>query len=99
MNDFLPIGSVVLLKGGVKKIMVVGYMAIDQRNQEKIYDYCGCIYPEGLLKSDQALLFDRNQIESICFEGYKNEEFELFVSQLVDVENHLHRDNSIDILE
>ena len=63
MEELLPIGSVVLLQDGVKKIMITGYMAVNQEDEQKIYDYSGCIYPEGLLSSDQCLLFFHNQIK------------------------------------
>ena len=35
---FLPIGSVVLLKGATKKVMVTGFCSIPNNNKNKIYD-------------------------------------------------------------
>lgn len=100
MKDLLPIGSVVLLKDGVKKIMVIGYMAVDQDTPEKIYDYSGCIYPEGLLSSDQTLLFYHDQINQVFFEGYCGEEYTLFQEQLSEVQKRLSsKGNQVDTLE
>ncbi len=100
MRDLLPIGSVVLLKGAVKKIMIIGYMAIDKENTSKTYDYSGCIYPEGLLSSDQTLLFDHEQINQVFFEGYQNEESELFKNQLKEVHKQLTESKkTLDTLE
>ena len=35
-DKYLPIGSVVLLKGGTKKVMITGFCSIAEENQEKI---------------------------------------------------------------
>ena len=72
-EKYLPIGTVVLLKGGKKRAMITGFCSIAQENQEKIYDYSGCVYPEGYLSSNQVCLFDHDQIEKIFFEGFVDE--------------------------
>lgn len=84
-EKYLPIGTVVLLKGGRKRAMITGFCSVAQENQEKIYDYSGCVYPEGYLSSNQICLFDHEQIGEICFIGYENEEEESFKKQLNDV--------------
>ena len=81
-EKFLPIGTVVLLKGGKKRPMITGFCSIAQENQEKIYDYSGCVYPEGYLSSNQVCLFDHNQIEKIFFLGYEDEEEKMFKDKL-----------------
>ena len=44
----LPIGSVVSLYGGEKRLMILGYVKYLQGDDSgKVYDYCGCTYPEG----------------------------------------------------
>lgn len=100
MQELLPIGSVVLLKDGIKKLMITGYMAMEKNDSNKIYDYSGCIYPEGLLSSEQSLLFYHQQIEQVYFEGYKGEEYVLFQTQLKEIQKQLEKTNeSIDTLE
>lgn len=84
-EKFLPIGSVVLLDGGKKKVMVTGFCSISTDNKTRVYDYSGCIYPEGYLSSNQICLFDHEQIEEIYFIGYENEEEEEFKKQLNEV--------------
>ncbi|MCI8467728.1 MAG: DUF4176 domain-containing protein [Bacilli bacterium] len=98
MEELLPIGSVVLLQDGVKKIMITGYMAVNQEDEQKIYDYSGCIYPEGLLSSDQCLLFFHNQIKEVFFEGYKGEEYQLFCHQLEEIQNRLTSKDTIETI-
>ena len=61
-EKFLPIGTVVLLKGGRKRAMITGFCSVAQENPEKIYDYSGCVYPEGYLSSNQVCLFDEEKV-------------------------------------
>ena len=84
-DKFLPIGSVVLLKGGTKKAMITGFCSVAEDDRTKVYDYSGCIYPEGYLNSNQICLFDHDQIEEIFYLGYENEEEEEFKKSLDDI--------------
>lgn len=81
-EKYLPIGTVVLLKGGKKRAMITGFCSVAQENQEKIYDYSGCVYPEGYLSSNQVCLFDHEQIEKIFFLGFEDEEEKVFKDKL-----------------
>ena len=81
-EKYLPIGTVVLLKGGKKRAMITGFCSVAQENQEKIYDYSGCVYPEGYLSSNQVCLFDHDQIDRIFFLGYEDEEEKAFKEKL-----------------
>lgn len=81
-EKYLPIGSVVLLKGGTKKAMITGYCMKTKENPNKIYDYNGCPFPEGTLKSDLSLVFDHSQIEQVFFTGFKNEESDSFFEKI-----------------
>jgi hypothetical protein len=82
IEKFLPIGSVVLLKNGKKRIMITGYCIVEQENSGNIYDYCGVIYPEGMLSSKQTLLFNHNQISTISYLGLIDQEFRNFENKL-----------------
>lgn len=81
-EKYLPIGTVVLLKGGKKRAMITGFCSVAQENQEKIYDYSGCVYPEGYLSSNQVCLFDHDQIDKIFFLGFEDEEEKAFKEKL-----------------
>ena len=81
-EKFLPIGSVVLLKGGKKRAMITGFCSVAQEKPDKIYDYSGCVYPEGYLSSNQVCLFDHDQIDKIFFLGYEDEEEKAFKDKL-----------------
>lgn len=73
-EKYLPIGTVVLLKGGTKKVMINGYCAVAEDNKNKIYDYRGCPFPEGVIESNGVALFDHSQINEIIHMGFKNAE-------------------------
>lgn len=81
-NKYLPIGTVVLLKEATKTIMITGYLPTEEGKNNKIYDYIGCLYPEGYLSSDQNLLFNQNQIDKVFFVGYETEEQPEFYKEL-----------------
>lgn len=71
---FLPVGTVVMLKGGSKRVMIAGFCAMSEEAGEKVYDYSGCLYPEGFISSNQTCLFDHEQIEKVYFKGLIDEE-------------------------
>jgi len=77
-EKFLPIGTVVMLKGGTKRVMITGFCAFaneEKKNTErKIWDYSGCLYPEGFISSDQVCLFDHKQIEELYHLGLCEDE-------------------------
>ena len=81
-EKFLPVGSVVLLKGGKKRVMVIGFCAMSKENEGKIFDYSGCLYPEGLIASNQTCLFNHDQIEKVFFKGFVDNEETEFKNKL-----------------
>jgi len=74
LEKFLPIGSVILLKGGEKRLMITGYCLITKQDVNKVYDYSGCLYPEGIITSEHTALFNHDQIEKVFCLGYSDEE-------------------------
>ena len=83
-EKFLPIGTVVMLAGGTKRLMITGFGAIQETNKEKIWDYSGCIYPEGFLTSKQICLFDHEQIQKIYHFGLAEDEEEKNFKETLD---------------
>ena len=81
----LPIGTGVRLKGGQKRAMITGFCITPDEDKTKAYDYSGCIYPEGVIKSNQVLLFDHNQIEKIYHLGLIDEEEKTFKNKLKEI--------------
>jgi len=34
-----------------KRLMITGFCSVEEGKQEKMWDYSGCMYPEGFLSS------------------------------------------------
>ncbi len=84
-KDLLPIGSVVLLQGGTKKLMIIGIKPIkkdESKQTEEMYDYIGIPYPEGFISSEYNFLFNHSEINDVIFKGYNNPEREIFLNVL-----------------
>lgn len=80
--DLLPIGSIVLLKGAEKRLMVYGVKQHDPENSEVEFDYCGVVYPEGNLGGETTFLFNHDDIGMVQFRGYEDEERKVFLRNL-----------------
>ncbi len=84
MKNYLPIGSIVLLKNGQKRIMIYG------RRQKRVtdnheYDYIACLYPEGNIDENYMYLFNHEDIDTVVFRGYSDVEEEVFIERLNQV--------------
>ena len=83
-EKFLPIGSVVLLKEAVQKVMITGFLLKNEEDGQ-VYDYCGCIYPFGELSLNAAMMFNHDKIDTVFFKGYTNDEEVMFKKQLNEI--------------
>ena len=72
-DEFLPIGSVVLLEGGNKRIMICGRIQA-QAGSDIIYDYSARYYPEGIVDPKSMFFFNRDAIETVYFRGYEDQD-------------------------
>ncbi len=83
-SKYLPLGTVILLKGATKKLMITGYCSYDPTNKEKVYDYTGCFFPIGIINSQQMALFNHNEIAKIYYFGLNDEESKAYRKILKD---------------
>lgn len=81
MKEYLPIGSIVLLNNGTKRIMIYGRKQISMDTGE-IYDYVACFYPEGNISQEYTFLFNNEDIREVLFRGFSDEENEEFLKVL-----------------
>ena len=84
-EKFLPIGTVVLLKGGTKRMMITGYCMASPQKPDVIFDYAGCVFPEGFILDNKVGLFNHDEIERIDHMGLSDDEQKAFVSKLKEV--------------
>lgn len=70
----LTIGSIVYLKEGTQKIMILNRgPLIEIENSVQMFDYSGCVYPAGLVP-EQVLYFNDENIDKVLFEGFSDED-------------------------
>jgi len=81
MKNYLPIGSVVLLKEADKRIMIIG-LAQKEAETETVWDYSAVLYPEGLLDPSKLYLFNHDKLQTIFFIGFQDPEGIQFLSDI-----------------
>ena len=80
MDKYLPIGSVVLLKNGTKRVMIYGRKQIHIETGKE-WDYLACLYPEGNINEEFMYLFNHDQIDKVYYLGYRDDEEVIFVEE------------------
>lgn len=73
MNNLLPIGSVVLLRGMENRTMIIGRFQKDKSTGES-FDYAGCSYPMGIQDSKKVRLFNEQDICALFSIGFQDQE-------------------------
>lgn len=73
MINYLPIGTVVTLVNGTKKIMIFGRRQF-QAGHTMEWDYVACLYPEGNITDEYNIFFNHGEIDTVYFNGYEDEE-------------------------
>lgn len=84
MKEYLPIGSIVILNEGKKKLMIYGRKQTEIKTNIE-YDYVSCLYPEGNINQDYMFLFNNEDIKEVVFRGYSNSEDEEFLDKLNEI--------------
>ena len=80
IEKYLPIGTVVTLKKGTKKIMITGYLPTTEDN--KVFEYSACLFPEGVISSDEVLVFNQDQIDTIHYLGLTDQDYKDFNKEI-----------------
>jgi len=74
MSTLLPIGSIIYLKEGNQKLMILNRAPqVELENKIQMFDYSASPYPVGLV-ADQVLYFNAENIDRVLFEGYIDDE-------------------------
>ena len=92
MKELFPIGTVVLLREGTKPVMIIGFYVSGEKD-DKIYDYLGCLYPEGVLTTSENLVFNHADISQLIFRGLETNEEREFKQKLYFAFNNLNIKN------
>jgi len=70
LEKYMPLGSIVILKNSIKKMMIVARGVVSGSDKEKqVYDYGAIFYPEGII-NDRIIFINQQDISKVIFEGY-----------------------------
>lgn len=73
-KEFLPLGSIVRVRGSVKKLMVLSRGTFPViKGVTTYYDYGVCTYPEGII-GDSLIYINQEDIQEVVFSGYRDED-------------------------
>lgn len=75
-SNILPLGTIVTLKNGDdSKLMIVSRGSIVENNRSEVYfDYGAVLVPQGMLSPEAVYFFNKENVDIIIFEGFKNEQ-------------------------
>jgi hypothetical protein len=93
-EKYLPIGSVVILKNATKRIMITGFASMSPETGDAVYDYSGCMYPEGFFDYNQVCVFNHEDIAQLFSKGYVDDEQVAFEKKLVEERNKVSKKNN-----
>ena len=80
-KQLLPVGSVVLLNNGEKHLMIYGLLQV-KADDKQLFDYIGCLYPEGFMSKDHTYMFNHSDIKDVAFLGFINAEQQVFNAKI-----------------
>ena len=83
--DFLPLGTVVVLNGSIKKVMIAQravYVPVNEDETDiKYFEYGAVLYPEGLVDG-QLVYFNSEDVYKVIAVGYTDADDELLVEEI-----------------
>jgi len=91
-KQFFPIGTVVMLEGGEKRLMIYGLLPVNS-DDGITYDYIGCLYPEGFIDDENCYLFNNGDIKNVEFLGFVDIEQQAFHNHVVEMLNEEDSEN------
>lgn len=99
MTNYLPVGTVVLLNNGKKAIAIMGYKVASGNHtvykdgqeitSDEVYDYCGVIYPEGVIDSNAMCMFNHTDINKVLYMGYVSDDYKKLLDFIHENENNI----------
>lgn len=86
IRELLPIGTVVSLNEGKKRLMIYGIIQSVEKTETE-YDYIGVPYPEGNMGNEFQYLFNHSDVEKVYFRGFEDIERQEFIFNLNEYYN------------
>ncbi len=73
-EKYLPLGTIIKIEQLDHDIMILGYLVKGMLKKDRIYDYMGCLYPEGVIATDNSIVFNHEDIKEILELGFVSSE-------------------------
>ncbi|MDL4842137.1 DUF4176 domain-containing protein [Aquibacillus rhizosphaerae] len=70
-DELLPIGTVVTLEIVEQAVMIYGRKQ-QKENNNQIWDYVACPYPQGHISNETNVFLNHDQIVGVIFRGLEN---------------------------
>ncbi|MCM1145142.1 MAG: DUF4176 domain-containing protein [Blautia sp.] len=94
-KTFLPIGSVVIARGNVKKLLIIARAVFVKTDSgEEYFDYGACTYPEGVLGKNM-LYFNQEGVAEVIHKGYADEDEKRMLENIEKGLEKLERDKAV----
>ncbi len=95
-DNMLTIGSMVILKGTDRPVMIVGFYQVAGN---KLFDYSGVLYPLGLANDKRYLYFNSEDIDKVVHNGFSNEKDKEFKEKFTEAVDKANKNGYLDIYE
>ena len=80
--EYLPLGSIVIVSGGIRKYVIVARgLQVNINGEAKFFDYGACRYPEGMM-GDQLMYFQHSDIRKVVYQGFSDEDDKMMVENI-----------------
>ena len=80
--DYLSLGSIIILKGSVRKVMIISRGLVTVLNDSPVFfDYGAVTYPEGLV-GEQILYCNHKDVVKVVHEGYSDEDDKMMIDNI-----------------
>lgn len=77
-KTYLPLGSIVIIEGTLKKLMIVSRATI---LNDEYFDYQAVLYPEGMIDENLAF-FKQEDIVKVVHKGFTDDDDELLIEEI-----------------
>lgn len=87
IKKLLPLGSLVYLKEGTVKMLIIGRSNLLSKSSEEkptLFDYSSVMYPIGYRGEEKIFFFNHEDIDKIEFEGFADSENEQYLRNMKD---------------
>lgn len=87
--EYLPLGSIVVIKGGFRKYMILARgIQVNVKGKNHFFDYGACLYPEGVI-GDRVMYFQHSDIYKVVHEGYSDDDDKIMIENINSAYNRM----------